>query len=61
MKLTLSNIVKHNKKYIDYNKDGRSIAETITHYVNHYSEFWTRSSNIVIDVTRNELAELLIP
>jgi len=58
-RLKLSDIVKHNKQYINFNKDGRSKEDTIEFYTEHYTDNWIYSPCIDVDVIASQIREIL--
>ena len=58
-RLKLSDIVKHNKQYINFNGE-RSKQDTINFYAEHYTDEWTRTSTCIdIDVNKEQIKTLL--
>lgn len=55
--LKLSEVIKHNKQYINFSNPNRSKQDTIKHYTEHYTEPWTLALDI--DMTKEEVKNLL--
>jgi hypothetical protein len=61
--LKLSDIIKHNKKYIMENyfktPEYRSKEDTILFYIEHYTDNWVFSPYINIDIDKKGIENLL--
>jgi NAD-dependent SIR2 family protein deacetylase len=57
-KLKLSDMIKHNMQYINFNNKERSLSETIDFYVAHYTDHWTKRQ-LDCDISETEVREIL--